>query len=139
MPRNCGASHCCVSLSRLEHARVDAGAMLSAAPTTVDQPSPLAAAVSMPVGALSRTAHPQQRSPERPVGPLPMPHHYLITFGTALLALICAPVMRAADRVDFSRDIQPLLSDNCYACHGPDAKQRKAKLRLDTKEGAFRI
>jgi hypothetical protein len=39
--------------------------------------------------------------------------------------------------VSFSRQIRPLLSENCFACHGPDDKSRKAKLRLDIKAGAF--
>src|SRR5688572_1032400 len=41
-------------------------------------------------------------------------------------------------RVEFNRDVRPLLSDRCFACHGPDKNARKAKLRLDLREEAVK-
>ena len=64
------------------------------------------------------------------------------------LALLCAArAMGADDRavpettptpsIAFNRDVRPILSDHCFACHGPDSTHRKANMRFDRQEGLF--
>lgn len=54
----------------------------------------------------------------------------------ALLAVVFAVSSVRADRkVDFDREVRPILAENCFACHGPDNKARKADLKLHTREG----
>ncbi len=56
-----------------------------------------------------------------------------------LLSLFLAASSAAPlpDKVDFNRDVRPILSENCFYCHGPDASHRKAKLRLDLRDAAL--
>lgn len=59
-----------------------------------------------------------------------------------LLACICCVLgaalpARAAEPLDFNKQILPILANHCFTCHGPDEEERKAELRLDTAAGAM--
>jgi hypothetical protein len=62
-----------------------------------------------------------------------------VSYPGILLLLVCLvpSPSQGDDKVDFVRDIRPILSDTCFACHGPDEHARKADLRLDRKDDAF--
>ena len=62
-------------------------------------------------------------------------HRSMVRFSTCLLAVVVASTTLAADAPLFNRDIRPILSANCFQCHGPDDKHREAELRLDDEEG----
>ncbi len=60
------------------------------------------------------------------------PSRPLLAVASALLFASSA----SAERIQFNRDIRPIFSDTCYACHGPDENKVKGKLRLDSLDAA---
>jgi len=52
--------------------------------------------------------------------------------------LLTFPLLAKAAPLSYNRDIRPILSENCFACHGPDKASREAKLRLDVREVALK-
>ena len=64
--------------------------------------------------------------------PIPMPPKATLFLGV-FLGAVCS-----AEPINFSRQIRPILSENCIACHGPDEKARKGKLRLDDEQDTKR-
>ena len=63
--------------------------------------------------------------------------HSRLNFVLMLLwSMVCGGGIANAQGIDFTRDILPILSDNCFECHGPDEQERKSNLRLDTQSGS---
>src|SRR5262245_32304596 len=58
---------------------------------------------------------------------------FALTFVFTWLSLIS----HAADKLEYNRDVRPILAENCFACHGPDSAARKADLRLDKRDVAI--
>lgn len=54
------------------------------------------------------------------------------------ILFVCSAFTLSA-KVDFTRDVRPILSDKCFHCHGPDESSRKANLRLDDKASALNV
>src|SRR6187551_1096143 len=54
----------------------------------------------------------------------------------AVLLLVSTAQAELPEKIRFNQHVRPILSGNCFYCHGPDPKHREADLRLDNREGA---
>jgi hypothetical protein len=63
----------------------------------------------------------------------------VLAFLVGTLIVGSARLAHADDAIDYARDVLPILSANCYKCHGPEETDRQKDLRLDLKDGAFRV
>ncbi len=67
-----------------------------------------------------------------------MPAHPPTLIGATLFLGLLTQVHAAGPKVEYQRDVRPILSDRCFKCHGPDVEKRKSGLRLDVREDAMK-
>src|SRR6266540_1956447 len=89
----------------------------------------------VPGGAVGPFARPGQFG--RIVWPVAVAWALMAGSASAFAAAPASEAPAPGSKLGYNRDIRPLLSENCFACHGPDKNQRKAKLRLDVREAAL--
>lgn len=68
-----------------------------------------------------------------------MPRRHAVTLLAAIAAIGGTLTAQQQPAIDFDRQIRPILSNHCFACHGPDEEHRAAGLRLDRKDDAFAV
>lgn len=78
--------------------------------------------------------HAEPRSPHLRFDPPPHRRPPIVVLAGALLALAGVGAADETAPIDFTRQIQPILAENCFECHGFDAGHREAGLRLDNEE-----
>ncbi len=69
---------------------------------------------------------------------MPFSHRFIFPLVLSLLLSTTLGSVHAVEKLDFNKDVRPILSDNCFACHGPDDKKIKGDLRLDSHAAAIK-
>lgn len=68
----------------------------------------------------------------------PIRNRFLASLSSLMLVIACGASTAEAQTIDFNRDIRPILSENCFYCHGQDGNKRQADLRLDDRDAAVK-
>src|SRR5262245_31525770 len=62
---------------------------------------------------------------------------FLVSLALCVTVVSAAATQEVRPKIDYNRQIRPILSDKCYRCHGPDAGERKAGFRFDQRNSAI--